>query len=145
LTNHQIQLEQSTMIERQDDRMTDPSMDADSLYREEVFTDRKVGMIRVMYPVLADGTVDAARPNLFIGEAQMYTSMGALPLSFEIDAENLSEAVSNYASAAKDAVERTVRDIQELRRQSASSIVIPQGGAQGFPPGMPGGGKIQIP
>jgi hypothetical protein len=134
------------MAERHDDRTTDPKMDPTSLYREEVFTDRKVGMIRVMYPVKADGAVDGARATLYVGEAQMYTSMGALPLSFEIDADTLQEAVSNYAAAAKDAVERTVRDIQELRRQSASSIVIPQAGASGFPPGgMPGGGKIQIP
>ncbi len=133
------------MAERHDDRMTDPKMDPASLYKEEVFTDRKVGMIRVMYPVKADGTTDAARATLYVGEAQMYTSMGALPLSFEIDAESLQEAVSNYAAAAKDAVERTVRDIQELRRQSASSIVIPQAGAPGFPTPMPGGGKIQIP
>lgn len=134
------------MAERHDDRTADPKMDPTSLYREEVFTDRKVGMIRVMYPVKADGAVDGARSTLYVGEAQMYTSMGALPLSFEIDADSLQEAVSNYAAAAKDAVERTVRDIQELRRQSASSIVIPQAGAPGFPPtGMPGGGKIQIP
>ena len=134
------------MAERHDDRMTDPKMDPTSLYREEVFTDRKVGMIRVMYPVNANGAADGARATLYVGEAQMYTSMGALPLSFEIDAKSLEEAVSNYAAAAKDAVERTVRDIQELRRQSASSIVIPQAGAPGFPPtGMPGGGKIQIP
>ncbi len=134
------------MPERHDERMTDPRMDPTSLYREETFTDRKVGMIRVMYPVKMDGTADSARSTLYIGEAQMYTSMGALPLSFEIDADSLTEAVTHYAAAAKDAVERTVRDIQELRRQSASSIVIPQGGAAGFPPaGMPGGGKIQIP
>lgn len=103
-------------------------------------------MIRVMYPVKADGAADGVRTTLYVGEAQMYTSMGALPLSFEIYADSLQEAVSNYAAAAKDAVERTMRDIQELRRQSASSIVIPQAGASGFPPtGMPGGGKIQIP
>lgn len=134
------------MAERHDERMSDPRMDATSLYREEVFTDRKVGMIRVLYPVQPDGAADPGRPTLFTGEAQIYTNMGALPLSFEIDAENLSEAVENYAAAAKDAVERTMRDIQEMRRQAASSIVIPQGGAGGFPPpGVGGGGKIQMP
>ena len=37
------------------------------------------------------------------------------------------------------------REIQEYRRQAASSIVIPQGGAAGLPPAGLGGGKIQIP
>lgn len=134
------------MAERHDERISDPKMDANALFREEVFTDRRVGMIRVMHPVKSDGTADAQRKTLYVGEAQMYTSMGALPLSFEIEADSLAEAVAQYAPAAKDAVDRTMRDIQELRRQSASSIVIPQGGAPGFPPtGMPGGGKIQLP
>jgi hypothetical protein len=36
-----------------------------------------------------------------------------------------------------------VRELQELRRQAASSIVVPQGG---MPPMGPGpGGKIQMP
>lgn len=135
------------MAERLDERMGDPRMDATSLYREEVFTDRKVGMIRVMHPVRTDGSADPARATIYIGEAQIYTNMGALPLSFEIDADTLAEAVEHYAPAAKDAVERTMHDIQEMRRQAASSIVIPQGGAGGFPPGAlgGGGGKIQIP
>ena len=136
------------MTDRQDDRAGEPRMDGESLFREEVFTDRKVGMIRVLSPVRTDGTADPERPVVFVGEAQIYTSMGVLPLTFEIDADNLQEAVAHYAAAAKDAVERTMRDIQEMRRQAASSIVIPQGGAPGFPPGGmggPGGGKIQLP
>jgi hypothetical protein len=68
--------------------------------------------------------------------------MGALPVTFEIDAATLDDAVTQYAAAAKQAVDRTVKEIQELRRQAASSIVIPQGG---MPGGLPGGGKIQIP
>lgn len=132
------------MAERQDDRTTDARMDPTTLYQEVVFTDRKVGTIRVLTPVLVDGSPDQERPLVFVGEAQIYTSMGALPLSFEIDASSLEEAVANYAPAAKDAVERTMHDIQEMRRQAASSIVIPQGGAGGLPPGL-GGGKIQMP
>ena len=67
-------------------------------------------------------------------------------LSFEIDAANLEEAVAKFAAGAKGAFERTVRELEEYRRQSASSIVIPDRGAGGFGPGgLPGGGKLQIP
>jgi len=47
---------------------------------------------------------------------------------------------------AKEAVERTMKDLQELRRQAASSIVVPQGGMGGLggPGGLGPGGKIQI-
>jgi hypothetical protein len=140
------------MADRNDERMPEPKMDAADLYREELVTDRRVGTIRVLNPIKTDGTADAARRTVFIGEAQIYTNMGALPLSFEIDARSLSEAVSGYAAGAKEAVERAVRELEDMRRQAASSIVIPRGGAGGFGPGggmpgggMPGGGKIQMP
>jgi hypothetical protein len=134
------------MAERPDDRGLEPDMDSASLYREEIFTDRKMGTIRVLVPVNSDGSPDAGRNTLYIGEAQIYTNMGALPLSFEIDARTLTEAVAGYARAAKEAVERAIREIDDLRRQAASSIVIPRGGAGGMGPGgIPGGGKIQLP
>ena len=132
------------MAERPEGRLPEPKMDANALYREEIYTDRQIGTIRVLHPVKMDGSPDTARSTLYVGEAQIYTTMGTLPLSFELDARTLTEAVTNYASAAKDAVERAVRELEEMRRQAASSIVIPRGGAPGLPPGGMGG-KIQIP
>jgi hypothetical protein len=133
------------MAERPEGRLPEPKMDATSLYREEIYTDRQVGTIRVLTPVKTDGAPDRARPTLYVGEAQIYTTMGTLPLSFELEAASLAEAVAQYAPAAKDAVERAVRELEEMRRQAASSIVIPRGGPGGMPPGGMGGGKIQMP
>jgi len=125
----------------------DIKMDASSLYREEIYTDRKVGTIRAMVPVTAMGATDGARPVVYTGEAQIMTQMGPLPISFDIEAKTLSEAVDGYAAAAKVAIERTVKELQDLRRQAASSIVVlPGQGGAGFPPGgLGGGGKIQMP
>ena len=127
---------------------TEAKMDSASLYREEIITDRKVGTLRMLTPLKPDGSTDAARPVLYMGEAQIMTGAGPLPISFEIDAQDLAEAVDKFGGAAKDAVEKTVRDLQELRRQAASSIVVPQGGMGSLGPGGlggGGGGKIQIP
>ncbi len=132
------------MAER-NDRLPEAAMDPTSLYREEIITDRRVGTIRVLIPITADGDADAARPKVYVGEAQIQTNMGALPLSFELAAASLSEAVTQYPIAAREAVEGAVREMEEMRRQAASSIVIPRGGAPGLPGGLPGGGKIQIP
>lgn len=131
------------MAERPEGRLPEPKMDATSLYREEIYTDRQIGTIRVMSPVKTDGTPDAARPTIYVGEAQIYTTMGTLPLSFELEAKSLAEAVSQYAPAAKEAVERAVRELEEMRRQAQSSIVVPRGGLP--PGGAVGGGKIQMP
>jgi len=118
-------------------------VDPAALYLEEVFTDRRVGTIRRLTPVKKDGERDAARAVLYVGETQVLTPAGALPIGFEIGAGSLGEAAEKFGQLAKEAIERTVRELQELRRQQASSIVVPQGG---LPPGMGGGGgKIQMP
>ena len=106
-------------------RISDATMDAKSLYREEIYTDRKVGTLRVLVPVKSDGSPDASRPTLFQGEAQLMTNMGPLPISFDIDAPDLKSAVARYAEATKAGVERAMRELQDLRRQASSSIVIP--------------------
>lgn len=131
-----------------DERKGDATMDMATLYQEEVFTDRKVGMIRRMTPVQGDGVRDPARPVLFVGQAEIMTNMGPMPINFDIEASTLDQAVAGFAPAAAAAIERTVQQIQEMRRQAASQLVVPQGGMGGLPggmPGAPGRGKIQIP
>ena len=130
-----------------DPRTSEATMDAASLYREEIVTDRKVGTIRLMVPVKSDGSPDATRPTIYTGDAQIMTSMGALPVSFDIEASNLAEAVANYGAAAKVGIERTMRELQELRRQQSSGLIVPPAGAASALAGggFPGGGKIQMP
>lgn len=130
-----------------DERNMEPQMDAAALYREEMFTDRKVGAIRRLTPVKSDGSPDGARPVLFIGQAEIMTNMGPVPINFEIEAQTLDQAVAGFAAAAAAGIERTVQQIQEMRRQAASQLVVPQGGMPNLGPGGPGrgGGKIQLP
>jgi hypothetical protein len=111
-------------------------VDPNSLYLEEIFTDRRVGTIRRLTPVNKQGVRDQARPVLYVGETQVLTPAGALPIAFEIGAGSLEDAAEKFGQLAKEAIERTVKELQELRRQAASSIVVP---------GAPGTGKIQIP
>jgi hypothetical protein len=119
-------------------------VDPKSLYLEEIITDRRVVTIRRLTPVGKDGTRDQARAVLYVGETQVLTPAGALPIAFEIGAGSLEEAADKFGQLAKEAFERTVKELQELRRQAASSIVIPLGGLPPVPPGA-GGGKIQMP
>ena len=122
----------------------EPRMDAAALYREDVFTDQRVGTVRRMVPVHADGTDDPSRPVLFVGQATVMTPMGSLPLSFELDARDLAEAVQQFGPAAQQAIEDAAKELQELRRQAASSIVIPEGGSAALK-GMGGKGGLQLP
>ena len=115
------------------------TMDANALSREEVFTDSRVGTIRKMTPVTIDGDVDSSRPLQFVGSTQIMTPGGALPLSFEVEANSLEEAIVQFGAEAKKALESTMQKLEEMRREAASSLIVP-GSA---PPGA--GGGIQIP
>src|SRR5690606_805711 len=79
-----------------DERNADPQMDSESLYQEELFTDRKVGAIRRLTPVTALGEVDSSRPVLYLGQAEIMTNMGPVPINFEIEGETLADAVAGF-------------------------------------------------
>jgi len=127
----------------------DLKMDGTSLYREDVYTDRKIGTIRVMTPVTSLGGPDSGRPVIYVGETQLLTSGGLLPLAFQIEATTLGDAVEKFAAGANEAVERTRREIERLHREASSSIITPDRIPGGFDPmggpgGMPPGGKIRL-
>ena len=119
-------------------------MDASNLYREETFTDNKVGTLRRITPVNADGEADTSRNVQFVGSTQVLTAAGPLPLSFEIEAETLTEAAEAFGDAAKASFEQTREELKEMQRQQASQIVVPKGGMDPMG-GMGGGGNIQMP
>lgn len=131
--------------------MADPTsidieVDPNDLYKEEVFTDRKAGTIRRLTPVTPNGDVDDSRPVSYIGQAQLLTPMGSVPLAFEIEAASLDEAARKFTAGAQAAIEETRKELEDMRRESASSIVMPQGGDAGMgPAGLPGGGRFKLP
>lgn len=130
----------------------DIAMDGANLYQEETFTDRRIGTLVRLTPVTANGARDPSRPVLYIGQTQVLTPAGALPISFEIDATSLEEAVAKFGRNAQEAVQSTIKRLEELRREAASSLIIPGSGAGPMGPsgplGGPGGvrgGGIQLP
>ncbi|HET7130748.1 MAG TPA: hypothetical protein VFJ95_00815 [Gammaproteobacteria bacterium] len=104
---------------------TDIAMDSKVLYREETFTDRRVGTLQRLTPVTAAGATDTTRPVLYVGQTQVLTPAGALPLTFEVPASSLDEAVAKFGDLAKQALARTMKRLEELRREQASSIIVP--------------------
>ncbi|MDA7852101.1 hypothetical protein N9A71_01000 [Porticoccaceae bacterium] len=118
----------------------DTAMDPNGLFREENFTDQKMGSIRKLVPVKADGSDDPDRTTEFFGSAQVMTPMGAIPLNFALDGATIGEAASDFAGKAQIAVEEAGREIERMRREQASKIVVPGQGGGGM--GSPGGGII---
>jgi hypothetical protein len=144
------------MTDTPEGKMPEMKMDPAALYHEEIFTDRKMGTIRRLTPVKPDGSPDPARKVVYIGESQLLTSVGALPLNFEIAASSLDEAAREYGAAVKRAFEDAMEELAEMRRRASSSLILPKAGAGPLGPGsldpgrlgpggLPGGGKIKFP
>ena len=105
------------------------SMDPNSLFREENFTDQKMGAIRKLIPIKDDGSDDGDRNIMFFGSAQVMTPMGAMPLNFALEGNTIGEAAEDFAAKAAVAVEQAAQELEQMRREQASQIVVPgQGG-----------------
>ncbi len=117
------------------------AMDGKNLFKEEMFTDRQVGTIQRLTQVDGDGQPVDGGEVLFVGQTQLMTRAGPLPLSFELEASTLTEAADKFAAGANQAMEETVKKLEEMRREQASSIIVP--GADGG--GTPAGGQFKMP
>ena len=103
-------------------------VDLDNLYREEIFTDMKVATLRRLTPVKSDGRVDAARKTIFVGQTQVMTRAGMLPVEFGIEAQSIDEAAGKFPQAVQEAVEEMIDEARRMQREQASSLIIPGGG-----------------
>ena len=121
----------------------DASMNPAELYLEEIFTDQKIGSIRRLTPVTPDGDPDPDRQVVYMGSTQVMSPMGALPINFVLEANSIGEAAEKFGAEAEAAVERTAKELEEMRREQASKIVVPgQGGGPGGIGGLGGSGII---
>jgi hypothetical protein len=124
--------------------LPDVKLDPASLYQEDVFTDRRAGTIRRLKPITVDGSPDPSRQTLFSGQTQLLTPAGVLPLGFDIEANTLQEAIDKFPEGVKAALEQAIEEAREMRRESASRIVVPDVGGGAIGPGPGGGGKIKF-
>lgn len=99
--------------------------DAENIWKEENFTDLKVGSIRKLTPMKPDGTEDESRKATFSATTNVMTPGGALPISGEIEATTLAEAVEKFPEAINKAVKQLQEDMAQYQREQASKIVTP--------------------
>ncbi|MHB8771594.1 MAG: hypothetical protein ACYC7J_11385 [Syntrophales bacterium] len=102
-----------------------------NLHQEEVFSDLTIGSIRRLSPVKPNGEPDKTRPTLFVGQAQIYTQQGPMPVQFPIDAKNLQQAMEKFPEAMEEFVAHLVEQAKELQRQEQSRLIVPGGTAPG--------------
>lgn len=108
----------------------DFTVDRRNLYREETYTDLKVASIRCLSPVKDDGTTDKTRKTVFIGQTQLMTPGGPLPVQAVIPAKHLQQAIKKFPEAMMAAVEKLSEEVRKYQQEERSSIVTPAGGRE---------------
>ena len=103
----------------------DFTVDRQNLYREETYTDLKVASIRRLIPVNSDGSVDKTRKTVFVGETNLMTPGGPLPVQAVITAKQLQQAIKRFPEAMQTAVEKLAEEVNRIRQKENSSIITP--------------------
>jgi hypothetical protein len=113
-------------LERPDPKSaSDIKLDRRNLYREETITDLRVGSLQRLVPIKPDGKRDEAREVLYVGQTQIMSQAGAIPVSARIEAIDLEDALRKFPQAMQKAVENLVEEVNRLRREQSSRIVVP--------------------
>ncbi len=118
------------MTNEQPSESVDFSVDRQNLYLEESFTDLKVATIRRLTPVKTDGLPDKTRKTIFIGETNILTPSGPLPLQAMIQAKQLQQAIKNFPEAMQAAVDKLAEEVKRMKDQKDSSIIAPGSGKE---------------
>ena len=113
------------MNDPQTQPLSEIKLDITNLYKEEVFTDLRVGSLKQLTPVTKEGDRDLARSIVFIGETQLMSQVGPLPVQTHIEAENLQGAIERFPAAIQAAVEAMIDEVKEHQRKEMSRIVVP--------------------
>ena len=100
-------------------------IDRSNLFKEETYTDLKVGIIKRMTPVKTDGSVDKTRKSVFVGQTSLMTPNGPLPIQAVIQAKELQQAIKKFPEAMQASMERLAEEAKKYQEQEKAKIEKP--------------------
>ena len=107
----------------------DFSVDKTNLYREETITDFKIATIKILTPILIDGSDDTSRSKRYFGETQMMSPEGPIPVRAMIPATTHEEAMDEFPNVMEKALQDLVEQVKQMKNKGqqggAKSKVIP--------------------
>jgi hypothetical protein len=102
----------------------DFKLDRNNLFQEETFTDIRSGSVKRFTPIRPDGTPDKSRNTIYVGQTNLYTPDGPLPIQNVIAAKDLAQAFKRFPDAMEQAVQRLVEESKNMKEQETSSPII---------------------
>ena len=109
----------------ENNQIEDIRFNGENLWKEENYTDLEVGTIKKLVPIKFDGSEDKDRKPTFTASTNIMTPNGALPLTGEIKAENLKEAIDNFSESINEALKKLQDEMIKMQQEQANKIVTP--------------------
>ena len=106
----------------------DFQVDKTNLYREISITDLKIANIRQLIPVNIDGTDDTSRETIFIGNTQLGTPQGPIPMQAKLEASTMEEAMNLFPKAMELETQKVIENFKRMEAQQKkekSNIIMP--------------------
>ena len=103
----------------ENNQIEDIRFNGENLWKEENYTDLEVGTIKKLVPIKFDGSEDKDRKPTFTASTNIMTPNGALPLTGEIKAENLKEAIDNFSESINEALKKLQDEMMKMQQEQA--------------------------
>ena len=106
----------------------DFQVDKTNLYREIAITDLKIANIRQLIPVNIDGSDDTSRETIFIGNTQLGTPQGPIPMQAVLEATSIEEAMELFPKAMELETHKVIENFKRMEAQQKkekSNIILP--------------------
>ena len=103
-------------------------VDKTNLYREISITDLKIANIRQLIPMNVDGTDDTSRETIFIGNTQLGTPQGPIPMQAKLEATTMEEAMDLFPQAMELETQKVIENFKRMEAQQKkekSNIIMP--------------------
>jgi len=97
------------------------TIDTNNLYKEEAFTDFKIGSVQMLSPVLVDGSPDESREKIFLGRTQLNTPQGPIPIQAKLEGDTLETAIKSFPAAMEVETQKVVASLKRLQEQQQKS------------------------
>jgi hypothetical protein len=98
-------------------------LDRSNLYLEETFTDLTVGSVKRFTPVTPDGSPDKTRKTVFVGQTNVQTPHGPLPVQNMIRAKELPQAFKRFPEAMEEAVRQLIAEARKMSEDKQPPVI----------------------
>ncbi len=107
----------------------DFQVDRKNLYREETITDLKIASIQKLTPIHPDGSNDPSRETFFVGNTQLGTPHGPVPIQARLEAATMDQAMDAFPQAMEAETQKVIQQFQKMetekKQSNDSRIIVP--------------------